>query len=67
MVSFDDPGQATITTSCRGAGYIKNIAAKTIKIKMFDEKYEDTLTKVLGAAGVVLLSALLIIRKKFKV
>ena len=67
LVSFDDPGQATITTSCRGAGYIKNIAAKTIKVKMFDEKYESTLTKVLGAAGVVLLSALFIIRKKFKV
>ena len=36
-------------------------------LKMFDEKYESTLTKVLGAAGVVLLSALFIIRKKFKV
>ncbi len=67
MVSFDDSGQATITTSCKGAGYIKNIATKTIKVKMFEEKYESTLTKVLGAAGVVLLSALIIIRKKFKV
>ncbi len=67
MVSFDDPGQATITTSCKGAGYIQNIAAKTIKINMFEEKYENTLTKVLGAAGIVLLSALFIIRKKFKV
>ncbi|MCK5233445.1 MAG: hypothetical protein KAJ91_01375 [Candidatus Aenigmarchaeota archaeon] len=67
LMSFDEPGQATITTSCKGAGYIQNIAAKTIKINMFEEKYENTLTKVLGAAGIVLLSALFIIRKKFKV
>lgn len=66
-IYFEQPERLAVTYTCFGKGYARSQMRTEIRIKVFNKESESQLTSVLVVTALVLLSALVLIKRRYKV